>query len=413
VPAAAAARGDRPVAGLIGNISDFASVGLGSFLTGQTASAANGRVEQFRNNLKFGYGDIISGVSSDGTVFNIRINSNTDYEFSKNLSFKTKTPDGVLDTGDGLAMDFTAVRRRLEQNDLARTAYGLLLASKGEIDETQLNENPAYSGLYALDRKDALDRLNIDTERSFRINGVEFDVNGDKIRITSRPGQATSLRSVKDPEIEALRKKLAKQQEALGANVQTEKVPAKDATINELIGIRESLEQKYTYVAYSFKDEQFIGTNKLVDALDTLAEVPDGLYFGANIAFQIEEQVGNDIPQAAKNELFPVTMNYFSSLVLGAMTGLPTQLREEYYGHAANVLTNVFGGDKAKDQNKVADRVLDVLNKISGPYENAVNRVLDAVSQIEKGAKLDEVRKGLGVRQTTSTYSVPKYTVQF
>lgn len=393
------------MAGLIGTITNFSETGLGSFLLGDTAATKGGRVEQFRSNLRFDYGDIISGATSDGLIFDIRVNDAESVEFGDNLTFRKRFPNGVFDAGDSLVTEATVVRRRLEQNDLARLAQGLLLASKGEISQKELNTDPRYSRFSALDRDEALDRLNIDVKRTFRINGSEFKIVGDQITVIGRTGEGARAAAKPDSELAALRKQVAKKQSDMGVNGDSLTVPAKDASIGELIGIREDLERDYTFVAYSFKDSQFVASNSFKDVIGAVAEVPDAFFFGANVAWQLEDALGDTVPSDAKNDLFPVTLNYFSGLVLGALTGLPTQVRDEYYSHAEKVLGQRFG---EKDR-----RVEQTLDRIRGPFEAAVQRVFETVAGIDPGAKLADLRKGLGITLNGSTYTVSKYALKF
>jgi len=395
------------MAGLIGTVTNFSETGLGAFLLGQTAATASGRVEQFRSTLRYDYGDIISGATSDGLLFDIRVNSKDSYEFGDNLTFPKRFPNGVFDSGDSMVLEASVVRRRLEQNDLARLAHGLLLASKGEITQRELNDNPAYSKLFATTRDEALDRLNIDVKRTFRINGTEFKIVGEEITIVGRTGEGASVvpGAKPDAELAALRKQVLKKQEALGVSGDMVKVPAGDATVSELIGLREDLERDYSFVTYSFKDSQFVASNNFADVLDVLGEVPDAFFFGANVAWQLEDALGDDLSVEAKNEIFPLTANYFSGLVLGALTGLPSQIRDEYYTHVERTLESVYG-DKDK-------RVTEALDRIRGPFENAVERVFDTVAGIESGADLKTLRKGLGISLNGSAYTVRKYALKF
>ena len=388
-----------PVAGLIGSVNSYSSSGLVGFLTGSAAATANGTVEQFRNNLTFDYGEIINGALSDGTIFDIRVNGPKDFEFGPNLSFKSNVRPGLVDTGSVLSLEASQVRKRLEQNDLARIAYGLLLASKGEIDENQLNNNPAYSARFAVDVKDAFDRLNIDVDRPFRVNGVDFEYADNHIRINSRPGHAALGKIKRDPEIEELRRRLDKKNDALSVGDKLE-IPAEDALVSDLIAYRDYLERNYTYVAYNFDKNTFVGSNNFSDTILPLASIPDGFFFGANIAYQFEDVLRKNVPQVALNELFPSVTTYFGSLAVGAITGLPAQLKEEFETHAGQVLFNFYGDEKKV--NKILDQVMPKFNSM-------VENVLVAVSEVPRGAELAELRKGLGIAFAGGTYSVSKF----
>lgn len=387
------------MAGLIGNVGGAFSGGLMTFLQGSSAATSSGHVEQFRNALAYDYGDILNGASSKGTIFDIRVNSKADYEFGPNLSFKTRVA-GIIDSGDALVMEAAAVRERLEQNDVSRQAFALLLASKGEITQDQLNDVSAYGGLFVLDRETALDRMNIDVARPFRVNGVQFELFGEEFRITSRPGEAqTNTR--KDAELTRLRRALAQKQEALPGGGDLQKVDVAGFSINQLIAVREDLESRFQYVAYDFAAEEFVGSNSFNDIVGPLSQVPDSFFFGANMAYQLEHEVGSALTQAEKNEIFPATLNYFASLVLGALTGLPGQLKSEHEAHSVKALTGLLG-DEAK--------ALDVYEKLRPTFENMVQNMLDAVSVIEPGADVTELRKGLGITFSGGSYSVQKYT---
>ncbi|MCA8939934.1 MAG: hypothetical protein KDB07_09005, partial [Planctomycetes bacterium] len=301
------------MAGLIGEVSGLASAGLLRFLTGTSAVSAAGEVEQFRNNLVYDYGEILSGVNSKGELFDIRINGIDDFEFGRNLSIRTNRIQGILDAGDALALDAAAVSDRLEMMDVARVGYGLLLAAKGEITEEELNTNPAYSGLTVLSREDAFDRLNIDLSSKFRVNGVQFEYVGEEIKIKTQPGRGNAPVK-RDLELDRLRSRLSDKIEATGGFGDKQEVDMTEATLNDLIFVRDVLEQNYTFVTYDFDKSLFIGSNNFSDIMPILADVPDGFFFGANLAYQIEQKLGDDVSAVAKNELFPVTINYFSSL---------------------------------------------------------------------------------------------------
>lgn len=388
------------MAGLIGEVSGLASAGLLRFLTGTSAVSAAGEVEQFRNNLVYDYGEILSGVNSKGELFDIRINGIDDFEFGRNLSIRTNRIQGILDAGDALALDAAAVSDRLEMMDVARVGYGLLLAAKGEITEEELNTNPAYSGLTVLSREDAFDRLNIDLSSKFRVNGVQFEYVGEEIKIKTQPGRGNAPVK-RDLELDRLRSRLSDKIEATGGFGDKQEVDMTEATLNDLIFVRDVLEQNYTFVTYDFDKSLFIGSNNFSDIMPILADVPDGFFFGANLAYQIEQKLGDDVSAVAKNELFPVTINYFSSLLLGAVTGLPSQLTSEYEAHARTVLTNLY-----KDDGKRAGEIMDTIAPV---FEEVVTNVFDAVSEIDPEADLQGIRKGLGINFKGSTYTVSKF----
>ncbi len=390
------------MAGLIGGVSNLSGSGLVGFLSGNTAATSTGVVEQFRNNLRYDFGDIISGASADGTVFDIRVNGPEDYEFSNNLSFASSAAAGVVDGGDVLSIDASIVVDRLEKHDVSRLAYGLLLAAKGEIDENELNENPAYSSLFVLDLKDALDRLNVDSERPFRVNGVEFEIFDDEIRINSRPGEAASKKVRRDPEIAKLQKSLEQKQATLGGSGEKIEVPVEGATVNELVGVREILEFNFDYVAYDFDGSNFVGSNDFSDILPLLSQVPDSVFFGANMAYQLEDALGNTVSQTVKNEVFPVAMNYFANLLLGAVTSLPTQIRDEFESHALNALTRLYGGDQGRAQEQI-----DAIRPV---FDSLTQNLIDTIFQVPVGADLQELRSGIGASLSGGIYSVTKFS---
>ena len=65
----------------------------------------------------------------------------------------------------------------------------------------------------------------------------------------------------------------------------------------------------------------------------------------------------------------------------------------------------MYAGDEQK--------INDALDALAGPFNDTVDKVLEAVASIEKGADLASVRKGLGIRYAGDTYTVPKYAVRF
>lgn len=393
------------MAGLITSIDGLGSSGLVTFLTGGGIATSTGRVEQFRNNLRYNYGDIINGVTEDGKIFDIRVSSLGDFEFGNNLSFNRKAPDGVVDAGDSLSIDSTAVRRRLEQSDISRVAYGLLLASKGEITEEELNTNPAYTALTVIERKDAFDRLNIDSDKIFSVNGAEFELSGDEIRIRSLPGQARSSRNNDDLEIARARKKLEAKAESLGFGRDTERVPMKGASISALLSERERLESQYTYVGFSFQSEEWVASNTFKDVFETIIEVPDAFLMGANLAYQIEMSMGDDFNVAEKNAIFPAAVTYFSSLILGAITGLPTQLAEEFEFHAGTNLYQLYDYNEPK--------TFAALDTMRPKYEDILANLFNTISEVPLGANLEELRGGLEGSLSGSVYSLRKYTSAF
>jgi len=374
------------VAGLIGSVDNLTGSGLTGFLIGESAATVGGTVEQFRNNLRYDYGEILAGANADGTLFNIRVQDADNYEFGPNLSSRSSRVPGVIDTGSGLALQVSNVRTRLEQNDIARMAYGLLLASKGEISQTELNSNPAHAQMFALEKKDALDRLNIDSQRRFRVNGATFELIDDEIRVVALAGKGAVAVDRQDPEIAKLRRQLASKTEALNGGTDLQEVDSTDASLSELIRIREGLESSYQYVGYSFAESKFIGSNNFRDLLDPLAEIADGFFYGANIAYQIENALGDDVSQTIKNELFPITLNYFASLVIGGATSLPTQIQAEFDFHAANAIY-AFTENEAE--------TFAILDQIFPFVDEAAFNTVNNISQVPRGAGLEELRAGL------------------
>jgi len=394
------------MAGLIGNIGSFNSSGLENFLMGRTATAVSGSVEQFRSNIRFNYGDILTGAASDGTLFDIKVTGRGDYQYGTNLSANRRFPIGVFDTGDGLTMDPAAVRKRFEQGDIAKVAHTLLLASKGEIGNRELQDNPSLTSMSVLKLEEALDRLNIDTTRAFRINGTEMQFRAGKLSVTSRPGQSALSTGAKvDPEIDALRRGLEAKQRKAGGLDEVARVSVKDASISRMIPIREDLEQQYRFVAYSFEKSEFVASNSFSDVFETLAEVPDAFFFGASLAWQLEDTLARDLPPMAREQLFPITLNYFSALTLGAMTGLPTQLRDEYMQHAENAINEVYGEGSTD-----ASRIMDALRP---RFEETSAKVFDTLANLSSDSDLRALRKGLGIQASGATYTIRKYVGAF
>ncbi len=394
------------MAGLIGNIGSFNSTGLENFLMGRTASAVSGTVEQFRSNIRFNYGDIITGALSDGTLFDIKVNGNGDYKYGTNLAADRRFPIGVFDTGDGLTMDPAALRKRFEQSDIAKVAHTLLIASKGEISNNELQNNPSLTSMTVLKLEDALDRLNIDTTRAFRINDTEFQFRAGKLAVTSRPGQsAASAANKVDPEIDARRRALEAAQRKAGGLDEVARVSVADASISSMIPVREELESQYRFVAYSFEKSEFVASNNFSDVFETLAEVPDAFFFGASLAWQMEDALAEDLPPMAREQLFPITLNYFAALTLGAMTGLPTQLRDEYLTHAENAIGEIYGQGSREGQ-----RILDALEP---RFAETSAQVFDTLANLSPDSDLRELRKGLGIQASGATYTIRKYVGAF
>ncbi|NUQ36049.1 MAG: hypothetical protein HUU29_14040 [Planctomycetaceae bacterium] len=399
------------MAGLVTNNSS--ATGLDAFILGTSAAAKVGAqigVTQLRNNLVYDYGDMLSGAANDGTIYNIRINERGDYEFGDNLSHGKQKglPNNVIDAGDVLSMPTTIPLRYLEQRDVAHLAHALLLFSKGEITEEQINTDPAFKNFYVLDVVDAADRMNLEIgSRTFTINGVKMEYSNDRFRILSRPGQGAVSGRSRDPELEAIRRKISNKEETLlGGKEDVETVDAAEMSIGELIGVREDLEEKYQFVAYNFADSQFVGSDSFDGIVNALATIPDGFFFGANMAFQLQDKFGDDISNGAKNELFAVTLNYFANLAVGAMTGLPSQLRSEFEKHATDILTGTIGDE---------DQAKSIIDTIRPDFEETVQNVMDAVANIAQGAEVEELREGLGIRSSREslTYTVRKYTSRF
>ena len=210
-----------------------------------------------------------------------------------------------------------------------------------------------------------------------------FNETAEKIGILDRLNRLADIKSPRD----------------IGL-IDADEIPAEDALVSDLIAYRDYLERNYTYVAYNFDKNTFVGSNNFSDTILPLASIPDGFFFGANIAYQFEDVLRKNVPQVALNELFPSVTTYFGSLAVGAITGLPAQLKEEFETHAGQVLFNFYGDEKKV--NKILDQVMPKFNSM-------VENVLVAVSEVPRGAELAELRKGLGIAFAGGTYSVSKF----
>ena len=309
----------------------------------------------------------------------------------------------MVDAGDSFSIDTSLPTRYLENDDVARLAHSLLLLSKDMISEEEFNSTSVYSGMNRLEMTDALDRLNIDAKRSFSINGVEMAVDNDIVRVISSTGIGATAPIKRDAELESIRRKLELKSSGLPGQTDITEVDASDLTISELLTIRDNLEKENNFVAYDFERNMFVAGDNFSAIFDAVASIPDGFFFGANVAFQVQDTLGDTVSEGAKRLMFATTLNYFSNVAVGAMTGLPSQLRSEYEDHTYNLLTQLVGQEEATK----------VMDELSPVFQSAVQNVFQAIGSVSVGAGLEELREGLGISFSGSTYTVNKFTLNF
>ena len=101
----------------IGGIDSFNSSALVQFISGATAAPG---VRQALNDLSYGFGDILRGAASDGSIFDIRVIDASRFEFSGNLSIPSAELAGVQLGGSEVSIDVARFSANSEQLDVAR-----------------------------------------------------------------------------------------------------------------------------------------------------------------------------------------------------------------------------------------------------------------------------------------------------
>ncbi|MCC6465960.1 MAG: hypothetical protein IT463_11530 [Planctomycetes bacterium] len=379
------------MAGIGGIGSSFSSTSLLQFVNGKTAAAG---VTQTLNNLKYSYGDILRGAAGDGSIFDVRVSARSAFEFSSNLSFPSAELTGVQFSSAEVAIDVRRFAGNFEQFDVARRAWALLLASEGTISEDELNSNPAFTFNAAIPLKDSIERLNVEADRPFQINGVKFRLDGD--RLTVQRGELLGDRG--GSEAAARRASVDARLEGLGGAEGELRVKAGELTVGEIADERERLHESFNFVYYDFANDELVGTHDFADYALGSAAIPDAYFFGQSVGWQLA--YAGQAPQNVRNEIIMQAGQYFSSLVVEGITNVPAQTREQLFSNMERTLENY--GFSTRESEKL-------LGELELNFDNALAGVLDSLANVPEGADLAGLREGLGIRFNSGIYTVARF----
>lgn len=377
------------MAGIGGIGSAFNSTTLTQFVSGKSSNIG---VSQAKNDLQFDFGDILHGAAIDGTIFDVRIDSRAQFGFSSNLSFPSSELQGITLGSHEVTIDVGKFSENFEQLDVARRAYGLLLASKGLITEEELNSVPVFHNRAALKLNDSLQRLNIDTNKPFTINGQKFQAEGGRIEMINGQSAANADNAeIKD--------RIATANARLGTNDgQSKRVDGSGASVSEMAIVRDELHDDFRFVFYDFDSDELVGTNNYSEFAVGSANIPDAYFFGQSVGWQLG--LASDVPQNVRNEVIMQFGQFFSSLVVQALTNVPVQTENQLFEGFESSLKEY--GFSTKD---IESMVSDVrLN-----FDSTIERVFDAMDRIPDGADLSGLREGLGISFSGGIYTVERF----
>lgn len=379
------------MAGIGGIGSSFSSTSLLQFVNGKTASAG---VTQTLNNLKYSYGDILRGAAGDGSIFDVRVSTRSTFEFSSNLSFPSAELTGVQFGSSEVAIDVRRFAGNFEQFDVARRAWALLLASNGAVSEDELNSNPAFVASAAIPLKDSIERLNVEADKPFQINGVKFRLDGE--RLTVQRGELLGNRG--GSEAASRRADVDARLAGLGGSEGEARINAAELTVGEIAEQRERLHETFNFVYYDFESNELVGTHDFADYALGSAAIPDAYFFGQSVGWQVA--YAGQMPQNVRNEIIMQAGQYFSSLVVEGITNVPAQTRDQLFSNLERTLDNYGFGTKEAEK---------LLGELELNFDNALAGVLDALANVPEGADLAGLREGLGIRFAGGIYTVARF----
>ena len=371
----------------IGGIDSFNSSALVQFISGATAAPG---VRQALNDLSYGFGDILRGAASDGSIFDIRVIDASRFEFSGNLSIPSAELAGVQLGGSEVSIDVARFSANSEQLDVARRAYGLLLAANGLISETELNESPVYAGRSALKLKDSIERLNIDADKSFRINGVRFRLEGERILIVTRNANRD------DSEISARRADIDRRLEGLGDS--EERIDASGMSVRKIAAIRDDLQEKFLFTFYDFGSDEMVGTDHFAEFALGSASIPDAYFFGQSLGYQLA--YATDMPLNARHDVIQQAGAFFTAIVVQTVTNVPMITQAQLFDGLARTFAD-YGFSTAE--------ATSMLDSLELAVESALDEVFDAMDEVPDGADLESLREGLGIRFKGGIYTLGRY----
>ncbi|MCF6228489.1 MAG: hypothetical protein L3J82_07520 [Planctomycetes bacterium] len=377
------------MAGIGGIGLAFNSTTLTQFVSGQSANIG---VSQAKNDIQFDFGDILNGAAIDGGIFDVRVDNRAQFGFSSNLSFPSSEFQGITISAREVTIDVKKFSENFEQLDVGRRAYGLLLASKGLITEDELNSLPVVHNRAALRLEDSLQRLNIDTSKPFTVNGQKFQFEAGRIEMLSGQSAANADNA-------EIKERLSKAYARLGTDDgQSKRINGEDASVTEMSIARDELHEDFRFVFYDFDSDELVGTNNFADFAVGSANIPDAYFFGQSVGWQLG--MASDMPQNVRNEVVMQFGQFFSSLVVQALTNVPVQTEKQLFEGFETSLKQ-YGFSTGKIDELVSDLQLS--------FDTAIENVFEAMDRIPDGADLGGLRESLGISFQGGIYTVERF----
>jgi len=302
-------------------------------------------------------------------------------------------PDSEFETRNRATVEtasFTTKRFQfdLEAYDIAKTLFGMFLVSTGDLEADRLNTSEEFTAMNVISRRQVVEALGFNADRTFRINGVKFRLDGDRlVRLASGD---VGHQSASDAAVASRLKAIRSVMDAPASG-------AGDITSAFLQEKREALLRDHRYAYFSFEKTDYVGTNDFREVIANGTVFADSVFFSLSAAYSMLESA--KVPKGFRVELAPLIASHISNDVFSRVLAIPPSDRDTLHRKI---------GETIKAFSKDAGLRAGFEGTLRSTLDAGLTRLDEILNGVNFATPPEEVRAKLGASFQNGIYTIPR-----